>query len=625
MKMYRALRTTGLIAGPSVLTVSICLLLSVPVFAGGDLPMMEVPGGTAAVSRLLGHADKTPGGFARSVNRILLETIRPDHDWRKHEERVLLSAYIATVRELEANYGPRIELSPAAGQGRRDFARLAARCGYSVHRERGRLVCGQRGGPDARNRRRATLALGWDLAGEAEKLDAGEDVVLEIQRGLAEAPLDFVSWKAVTGRPVDSDTALAELARDQRLGLVLEGLQQVTAETGAFLRDGQLPWIYLEAPSPFYRYAAQLELRQGNLVVPGGSGAEEAWSKLLGVPLTDTAPFIRSLLCTADGRGAYLWQLLSSVSPTVLDELASAGLDQTPPWPERLEKMFQRLGEESDRLAFHRARAPGFSIGDWDMLRLVFPAGPESGWDGQEPISRIVRASGFSAGCSGQGLLSGTRADLSLLLRAEDRTPMALHTLESLCITDPALLRDYLELPGRSGAAANPRRSRLGGAHLHRGPVAKLGRASPVGQAAGRSGIGSAAVAGRTAHRPSSHLRRRPRPRRAGAGLYCRTGPAPRSPGLSLAGHRLPGRAGPGPGRRHGRPPGGAADPLPGPGGGDRRAAGRVDRGLPLRGPGALTAHRLGPGQPYLRNALPELRTVTDTAKENPQPAHRNP
>ncbi len=424
----------------------VCLLLATPALTVDDTPVMEIPGGMDSVSRLLGHADETPDGFARSVNRILLEIVRPDNDWRQHEERALLSAFVATVRELEANYGPRIELSPAAGQGRRDFARLAALCGYSVHRKHGRLVCDQRGGPTAMHRRRTALALDWDLAGEAEKLDAGETVVLEIHNGRAEAPLDFPTWASITGRPVDSATAFLELVRDQRLGLLLEGLHQVTAETRDFFRDGQLPWIYSEAPAPFYRYSAQLELRHGMLVVPGGSGAEEGWSRLLGVPVSDTAPFIRALLGTADARGAYLWQLLSTVPPTVLDELASAGLDRDPSWPVRLEKMFQRLGEESSRLAFDRPRAPGFGIGDWEVLGLVFPAAPGDEWDGEEPIARIVRASGFAAGCSGQGLLSDTRADLPLLLRAEDRTPMALHTLESLCISDPVLLRDYLQL-----------------------------------------------------------------------------------------------------------------------------------------------------------------------------------
>ncbi len=446
MKTYLAAVPGGFRTGFFTVTVWLCLMLSAPAVADGEPPVMEVPGGMAAVSRLLGHTDETPDGFARSVNRILLETIRPDHDWREHEERVLLSAYITTVRELEMDYGPRIELSPGVGQGRRDFARLADACGYAVHRARGRLVCLQRGGPDALLRRRTALALGWDLAGAAEKLDNTEDVVLEIRSDQAAAPLDFGAWEAITGRPVDGESALLQLACDQRCGLVLEGLHHVTDETADFLRGDQLPWIYREAPAPFYRYAAQLELHQGKLVIPGGSGAEEAWSELLGIPLSDTAPFIRALLCTADARGAYLWQLLSSVPPTVLDELASAGLDQAPSWLVRLERMFQRLGEETDRLAFDRPRAPGFGIGDWEVLGLVFPTGPEEEWDGEEPISRIIRASGFAAGCSGLGMLSDTGADLPLLLRAEDRTPMALNTLESLCISDPALLRDYLEL-----------------------------------------------------------------------------------------------------------------------------------------------------------------------------------
>ncbi len=429
-----------------IVAATVCLLLTTPALAGSDIPLMEVPGGMGSVSRLLGHATETTDGFARSVNRILLEVVRPDNDWQEHEERALLSAYITTVRELEASYGPRIELSPATGQGRREFTRLAALCGYAVHRKRGRLVCIQRGGPNPLHRRRTALALGWDLAGEAEKLDAGETVVLEFKNDQAKAPLDFTTWASITGRPVDSSTAFLELARDQRLGLVIEGLHQVTDETGDFFRNGQLTWVYDDAPAPFYRYSAQLELRQGSLVVPGGSGAESGWSELLGVPVSDTVPFIRALLCTEDARGAYLWQLLSTVPPEVLDELASTGLDQAPSWTVRLEKMYQRLGEESDRLAFARPRAPGFGIGDWEVLGLVFPEGPGEEWDGEEPIARIVRASGFAAGCSGQGLLTDTRADLPLLLQAEDRTPMALHTLESLCISDPLLLRDYLEL-----------------------------------------------------------------------------------------------------------------------------------------------------------------------------------
>jgi len=428
------------------------LLIAAPgaLAAGADEhPPMDVPGGMASVSRLLGHADETPEGFARSVNRILLETIRPDGDWRRHEERSLLNTYIATVREIEAAYGARIELKATAGQGRRDFTRLAAMCGFAVHRSRGRTVCVQRGGPEALNRRRTALALDWDIAGEAERLDAGGTVVLELACSVAHAPLDFETWSSIIERPVDRGTALSELARDQRLGLVLEGLHHVTSETGGFFRDGQLPWIYREAPAPFYRYAAQLELRDGSLVVPGGSGAAGGWFDLLGVPVTDTAPFIRALLCTAESRAAWLWQLLATVPPEVLDRLASDGLDQAPGWSVRLERMFHRLGEESDRLAFHRPRAPGFGIGDWEVLSLVFPAGPEEEWDGEEPINRIVRASGFAAGCSGQGLLSDTRAELPLLLEAEDRTPMALHTLESLCISDAGLLRDYLELVAR--------------------------------------------------------------------------------------------------------------------------------------------------------------------------------
>lgn len=436
---------------PAIALLALLLVAAPGTLSAGTAghPPMEVPGGMAAVSRLLGHADETPEGFARSVNRILLETIRPDDDWRRHEERDLLNGFVATVREIEAAYGPRIELQASTGRGRRDFARLAAMCGFALHRERGRTVCVQRGGPESLNRRRTALALDWDIAGGAERLDAGETVVLELSGDIANAPLDYESWSSMTGRPVDRESALVELARDQRLGLVLEGLHHVTSQTADFFREGQLPWIYREAPGPFYRYAAQLELRGGSLVVPGGSGAADGWSDLLGVPVADTGPFIRALLCTAGARAAWLWQLLATVPPEVLDRLASDGLDQAPGWSVRLERMFDRLGEEADRLAFDRPRARGFGIGDWEVLSLVFPAGPEEEWDGEEPINRIVRASGFAAGCSGQGQLSDTRAELPLLLKAEDRTPMALHTLESLCISDPALLRDYLELVER--------------------------------------------------------------------------------------------------------------------------------------------------------------------------------
>jgi hypothetical protein len=423
-------------------------------------PMMEVPGGMATVARLLGHVDRTPEGFARSVNRVLLETIRPDHDWRKHEDRAALAAGLATMAELVEAFGPQLEIEPGSVPGRRDFVRLAGICGYAVHRRQGRLVCTHRGGPDARLRRRTALALDWDVAGQAEALDAGRTVVFELRSGRAHAPLDFDHWTSITGQPVDGRTALDQLVRNQRLGLVLEGLQQVTAETRAFLHRDQLSWIYAEAPAPFYRYSAQLELRDGVLVIPGGSGAGPAWSALLGVPTDEPAPFLRALLTEDNARTAYLWHLLSTIPPPVLDQLVSAGLDQAPSWPERLDIMLARLGEEADRLAFHRPRAPGFGISDHEALELIFPAHPGRASAAEAPIAGMVRAIGFANGCSGPGPLEECPADLSLLLRAEERTPMALHTLDSLCITDPALVRRHLELVDRMDRRATARGER---------------------------------------------------------------------------------------------------------------------------------------------------------------------
>lgn len=463
----------------------VCLFLAaglaaVPVGASDD--RMEVPGGTHAVARLIGHVDSDPERFTESLNRALLAGIAAGDDWRLVRKRVELVEYLAVVSEVEERFGAEIRL-----RGRTDlqptYEELSAVLGYRYTRsDTGPVV-----EPTIDDRgefgRLTARALDWDVHDIGTRLRNNETVVLTLTHDQAPTPLPIADWKDHTGLVFEAATALEVMAMDQRLCLLAEGLRRVSDETRSYLeRDGLLARVYMHSAASFYRYAASLTVRNGALVVPGGPDSAAAWAEVARADPADPHAFLRALLRPGQVRLLYLWHALSFLP----DREAAFYTAHLQTWFRNLVKIDPVI-----HVAAARGEGPGFAA-----LARSLPISPDTGrldlpggngvWAeamrgeirarkeaklaksaakafGQEvPDDRVVsRTMERSADVvSGQSpaltrVIHTVNAfrehpevlspeNVLLLARATERYPMALASLERLDLRDPETIRTHL-------------------------------------------------------------------------------------------------------------------------------------------------------------------------------------
>ena len=87
-------------------------------------------------------------------------------------------------------------------------------------------------------------------------------------------------------------------------------------ETGQFLWQSLGPKKLILAAPVLDFYGSQISVRSGRVLVPGGTGAENAWKDLVGASPRSPADFISRLLAKDSGWLASYFDTLSRVSPT---------------------------------------------------------------------------------------------------------------------------------------------------------------------------------------------------------------------------------------------------------------------------------------------------------------------
>jgi hypothetical protein len=340
--------------------------------AAADRDGVTVPGGTEAVSNLLGHVDTRPDKFVGSLNRVLLQVVRRDGDSLAVRDRKLVADYLAAIRELEVVFSRRIVMEPAGGGPPPDFIALAAILGFETSEESFPFLAEKVPGQIWEHRRRTALALGWNLRAIAHRLCRGETVTLEIGRDSVTAPLPLDLWWRMTGAEVSASNALAVLVRDQGLGLMLEGLRRSGPAAVEILKPS-LGSIYRQAAIPYYRYGASIRFEEGRLRVAGGKAAIPFWERLTGVPVDPPLGFILGLLSHQNTRAAHLWHAVY-FSPAGSTALFFDDSDASRRRQRMLMKSFERL-EQIDGERFLLA-ARGNDRSMTTMLRSV-PHGRE--------------------------------------------------------------------------------------------------------------------------------------------------------------------------------------------------------------------------------------------------------
>ncbi len=451
--------------------------------AAGD--SVSLLGGPEAFERLMGPLDTDPDRFVASLNRSLLETLEPGHDWQRHDGRRAVVELLVDLELLRRRFGDRFEVGLGTKPQRRRFAELGDTLGYRVRAENLTAELTPMEDASAARRRRLALALGWDLSEVARELGGGAKT-LELPLAAVRLPLTASEWRQVTGEEMPAEDVLLALVKDQRLSLALEARRRVTAETWSVL-SGELERSLYQNAQAFLRYAPALEVRDGHLVLPGGDEARPAWSSLVRSDADEGAVFLGDLLTKRGARPAFLLHSLSFLPPSTVAFYLGAESDSS-----LARRLLARLDEASavgfDVLrggdegfgAFVRsvpltANGKGFALpgglGVWyAALRADDPpadhasltaqairagASPLEGGDfllrtlSEEndvrgvkvpALRRLVRTAAFFGGRA--DLL--TPENVLLLARTSDTSPMALRPLEVFRFTRPEPIRDYL-------------------------------------------------------------------------------------------------------------------------------------------------------------------------------------
>ena len=342
----------------------------------GDHITFPLIGGAAAYDRLLGHVATQPHRFVHSLNRVLLEQVDRDHDWKQVARRKELMELVLDLAKLDRRFGRAIELS-GSKEGQKLFEQLCDELGYTARWKRGEWTLLAKSGDGATRGQRLARALGWDLAAIGTRA-AEEPLTLELPVDTVELPLSEAEWRAITGRPTTDRATLAgpleEVIRDQRLGFVLEGRRRLSAETLEALDEVGWNWLYRHG-QPFMRYAAALRVEEGELVLPGGASAERAWATLLGTSPGDTVTFLRDLLDNRGARGAFLLHALSYQPDETVAFYIGAGDSATADESRFGRQVFRRI-DDTTSIDFDAVR--GGDLGFGTLVRSL-PLDPEKG------------------------------------------------------------------------------------------------------------------------------------------------------------------------------------------------------------------------------------------------------
>jgi hypothetical protein len=228
------------------------------------------------------------------------------------EYLTLLIRYVSQARELAALAGNEGVIRVS---GCKDAAPLLHVLGYRIV-----STCGQ---PDislvTSDAERAFLTIdsGFPLTELEQSLQA--DKPFDYSFSSTDVPVlfsapDWTISEKKKNRGANETTILDEILTDSSIARLYWALSKLDPETALYLRRRLGIRHLLEYGSVLYFYGGHICIRQGRVLVPGGTEAESAWGSLVGASPRDAADFIPKLFATDDGWLAAYFDALSSVN-----------------------------------------------------------------------------------------------------------------------------------------------------------------------------------------------------------------------------------------------------------------------------------------------------------------------
>lgn len=316
---------TRAVAGLGVAAVLlVCLPGARPADAQTDWGTVRVPGGIGPARRIasLGGLDRPDASFLVDLSRRVTGTLLDPLDTPTE-----LADYFTFLENLRSalNGVPRgltvAGLSDLDSDGRRALVEALALLGL-------RLGGGESvvpAPPDAATARRAVWldAVGIRLDEVRERLNAGDRVSLGWEDGALPLPLPEL-WQALVFYSRQSPAA--QLAADDDMLFLYLGLLNLDRETRTWLatEPDLFRRLHAELAATFAAFGRGIRVRDGAIVVPGGSDAVAAWEELAGARVTDPAEFAARVLSRDRGRLAYFYDLAAHLEPAPLAWLLGA-------------------------------------------------------------------------------------------------------------------------------------------------------------------------------------------------------------------------------------------------------------------------------------------------------------
>jgi len=221
---------------------------------------------------------------------------------------VLVNWYMDQARELEAlaGKGQVIHVSNCE-----DASRLLVILGYRLQQS-----CGPNAALETADANRAFLTIdsGFPLADLEEALREGKP--FDTPYPSTKVPVLYKLSDWVQNKKNANRGVVDSILRDPELARLYWAMSRMDTETGQFLWQSLGPKkLVLGAPVLDF-YGSQISVRAGRVLVPGGTGSENAWKDLVGVSPRSPAEFVSRLLAKDSGWLAAYFDTLSRVSQT---------------------------------------------------------------------------------------------------------------------------------------------------------------------------------------------------------------------------------------------------------------------------------------------------------------------
>lgn len=466
--------------------------IATPVPAQASADDVDVPGGPAAIRRLLGLDLSRPReAFFLDLHEALLAASAWNLGWSNIERRRALVDFSEDLAELRKKFGRSFTVSLSGEAARRRTTKLLSWLGVGVERKGDEIATEIRDDVKAVRRRSCfEAAVATPVPVFLAKLRGGETVTVSLMDDTAPLPFGLDTWRELLDEPrLSSGEVFLELVKNvvgSRLLVTMHALDAETREglraiarsgKGSVLRDR-------DVLDRLARFPGALVLSGGEIVLPGGREADPVWTDLFGVPPSQPGAFLRALFEKDSGRGAYFVEVLQQLRAPVTHALLFGASASGTKAVARIRKLYPAI--EKTRRSLDLSRRDPYDFAHLARFLRVGPSGDLAllpvDLDGEafprdeaelaeivdrarggeerpeETLARLVRGD-VGAGESAQraarrfilvsSLLEGRPAledhgVIALLLRGADRFAAAYALLEDPPFQEPTLARRYL-------------------------------------------------------------------------------------------------------------------------------------------------------------------------------------